>query len=500
MAIRNKVVLAMLFFSLLALSAYSYLGTQEPDVDPELITCNHQCQQQQQYSEEEKRICEERCEEYQRMKKERQKEIEEEARRKKEREHHQRQDEGSDEEGGEEESREKENPFVFQDKHFETRVETDDGRVWVLQKFTKKSELLRGIENFRLVILEANGHTFVSPCHFDSEVVFVVVKGRATIGLVKEEGTERFNLQPGDIMRVPAGATVFMVNRDEREKLFIAKFHMPVSIPGEFEAFYGPGGEDPESFLTAFSWEILQAAYKTQRHKLQRLFEGQKKGSMFNVSREHVEALSKRTMSPGIWPFGRQWRGPFNLLSNGPSVSNEYGRLFEMSPDKQTQFQDINLLITWVNITNGSMTAPLYNSLATNVALVIDGKGDFEMACPHISFSSEGRSSSATYQRVSARLRPGVVFVVPAGHPFVTVASTNTNLQIICFEVNARGNKRIALAGKKNVVKAMDDRVKELAFNFPAKLVQRIFNRDEQFFFPGPCTFEEREELGRAYA
>lgn len=47
---------------------------------------------------------------------------------------------------------------------------------------------------------------------------------------------------------------------------------------------------------------------------------------------------------------------------------------------------------------------------------------------------------------------------------------------------------------------AMDKNAKELAFNFPAEKVDQIFEREEQFFFPGPENHREREEGGRAYA
>lgn len=64
---------------------------------------------------------------------------------------------------------------------------------------------------------------------------FLGLLGRAIIGLVKEDKTERFNLEPGDIMRVPAGTPMYAVNRDENEKLFLAMFHIPVSTPAKFE-------------------------------------------------------------------------------------------------------------------------------------------------------------------------------------------------------------------------------------------------------------------------
>lgn len=92
------------------------------------------------------------------------------------------------------------------------------------------------------------------------------------------------------------------------------------------------------------------------------------------------------------------------------------------------------------------MTAPLYYSKATKIAMVTEGTGRLEIVTPYMS-RGESKKSSPTYERVSAHLRPGVVFVVPSGHPFVIVASDKQNLQILCFEVNARGNRKFNFAG-----------------------------------------------------
>lgn len=50
--------------------------------------------------------------------------------------------------------------------------------------------------------------------------------------------TERFNLKAGDIMRVPAGTPMYVVNRDENEKLFIAMLHITLSTPVNFQVNY----------------------------------------------------------------------------------------------------------------------------------------------------------------------------------------------------------------------------------------------------------------------
>lgn len=137
------------------------------------------------------------------------------------------------------------------------------------------------------------------------------------------------------------------------------------------------------------------------------------------------------------------------------------------------------------------MTAPFFNSEATKIALVRSGKGFFEMACPHITSKSgqdkEKKSSSRSYHKIRAKLKPGTAFVVPAGHPFVTVASENDDMQIFCFELNAKNNVRYPLAGDKNIVSKMEKEAQELAFGVPAKEVKEIFRKQNlEFFLPGP--------------
>lgn len=501
MAFKPKIPIALLLLtSLLAICAGLALAMQ----DPELKQCKHQCRHQRQFDEQEKEHCQRSCDEYH---------IEKKARERAER---RISEEGSSrEEGYEEEElggeREEENPYVFEDEDFETRVRTDEGRIQVLEKFTKRSKLLRGIENFRVAILEANPQTFISPAHFDAELVVFVAKGRATITTVREEKRENFNVEQGDIMRIPAGTPVYLINRDENEKLYIVKILRPVSVPGHFEAFHGSGGEDPESFYRAFSWEVLEAALKTRRDQLEKLFGKQTQGVIIKASKEQIRSMSKHEeTTPRIWPFGGDSTHPFNLFHKRPSQSNQFGRLYETDPKECKQLQDLDLMVSFANITKGSMAGPYYNSRATKISVVIEGEGYFEMACPHLSSSGsrgqrEGSGSSRrrsrsgpSYQQIRGRLRPGMVFVAPAGHPVAVIASRNKNLQVLCFDVNAQGNIRFPLAGKNNIVNEFEKEAKELAFNFPAREVEKIFrNQDQEFFFPGPSR--QPEEGGRAF-
>lgn len=120
-------------------------------------------------------------------------------------------------------------------------------------------------------------------------------------------------------------------------------------------------------------------------------------------------------------------------------------------------------------------------------------------------------------------MRQGVVFVTPPGHPLTLVASNNQNLEVLCFEINARNNERIALAGNQvitkllkivpiclikqltnfiiisgqdNIFQQMEKVAKELAFNRPSQEVDETFGANrKKWFFKGP----NQQQPGRAY-
>ncbi|XWS31546.1 hypothetical protein CRYUN_Cryun23aG0085500 [Craigia yunnanensis] len=484
MAAKSKLSLIILILSVLVLCAGLAVAKQ----DPEPKQCMHQCSIQQQYDEEQKEECARKCEDYHREKKKRE----------------------SEERGEEEKEQEKHNPYVFEDERFSTEVKTEQGRVDLLTKFTDKSKLLRGIENYRVALLVANPNAFVVPNHFDADAVLVVTQGRGTITLIHEDERESFNIERGDIIRVRAGTPIYLINRDDNEKLYIVKLLQPVNLPGHYEVFFGAGGEKPESFYRTFSTEILEAALKTSRDKLENFFERQDQGPFLKASKEKIEAMSSHEEGGGgggIWPFGGYSKGAFNLFrKRRPSQSNKYGQLFEVDADEFKPLKDLDLRVSYANITKGCMSALYYNSMATKIAIVVEGEGYFEMACPHVSSksgdqqsqdsrSSGRKKSGPSYQKISSRLRPDTVFIVPAGHPFVTVASRNKNLEILCFEVNIKNNIRYPLAGKGNIVQQFEKEAKELAFKTKEEEVDKIFgNQDEEFFFPGP-----RQQRGRAY-
>lgn len=196
MAFKAKLPLATLL--LLALSLLSQASAKD---DPELQQCLHQCRQQRHFDKSQQERCERACRDYYEQKhgggggggriEERSTDPERElreCRRQCDRREGEQQQEWcrehcreryEEEKGGRGRGRRGEdNPYVFgEEEHFSTSIETQQGKVRVLQRFDERSEFLEGIRKYRLSILEADPHTFALPSHGDAEVVLYVSQG-----------------------------------------------------------------------------------------------------------------------------------------------------------------------------------------------------------------------------------------------------------------------------------------------------------------------------------
>ncbi|XP_022979464.1 vicilin-like isoform X1 [Cucurbita maxima] len=399
------------------------------------------------------------------------------------------------------------NPYYFQEQRFQSRYRSDEGHWRVLERFSERSELLKGIKNQRLALLEARPHTFIVPHHLDAECVLLVVRGRATITTVvqekRETRKESYNVESGDVMTIPAGTTLYLANQ-ENEDLQIVKLVQPVNNPGEFKDYLSAGGES-QAYYSVFSNDVLEAALNIPRDKLERIFKQRRErgGKIVRASQEQLRALSQRATS--VRKGSRGVRAPIKLESQTPVYNNQYGQMFEACPDEFPQLRRTDVATSVVDIKQGGMMVPHFNSRATWVVFVSEGAGSFEMACPHIQSSQwqrgrreeerhwrreeeeEREERSGRFERVAGRLSEGGVLVIPAGHPIAIMASPNENLRLVGFGINAENNHRNFLAGRENIMNELDREAKELAFNVEGKQADEIFrSQRESFFTEGP--------------
>ncbi|KAG8097732.1 hypothetical protein GUJ93_ZPchr0013g35841 [Zizania palustris] len=414
-------------------------------------------------------------------------------------------------EDGEQESRGR--PYVFGRRSFRRVVRTEQGFVKLLSPFHEASKLLRGLKDYRVAVLEANPRSFVVPTHTDAHCICYVAQGEGVVAMIESGEKRSYAIRQGDIFVAPAGTINYLANTDGQKKLIVAKILHTISVPGKLGFFFGGGGRNPESFLSSFSKRVQTAAFKTSEEKLGKLFGRQEKGVIIQASEEQLREL-RRHASEGShgsqWPlppFGES-RGPFNLLEQRPRIANQHGRLYVADARNFRDLAEHDIRVNFVNITAGSMNAPFYNTRSVKIAYVLAGEGEAEIVCPHLSSrrggsehgkgkwqeeeESEGKHEEEEevgqgYETVRARLSPGMAFVVPLGHPIVAVASHDSNLQIVCFDVHAENNDRVYLAGPNSVLKKLDAPAKELAFAASAREVDEVLDaQDEADFVPGP--------------
>ncbi|KAJ8630721.1 hypothetical protein MRB53_024044 [Persea americana] len=410
-----------------------------------------------------------------------------------------------------EESRESEqsrnNPFFFDDESFRTPLKTQEGNLRVLDRFTKRSHLLRGIENYRLAVLEANPNAALMPTHIDADEIFFVVAGSATITLLRKENKDSYNLRKGDILRVEAGTTLYIINRDNKEQLFIARLMETISVPGQFQPFFGIGGRNPESYYMSFSKNILEAAFNTEYEKVRKVFGENQEGAFLSVPREKIRQIAQQasSSSEGGRTHGGRWRGPFNLFEKHPAYSNQHGQMYEVDSSDYLALQAQSISVAYAIIRGGSMLAPYFNSKAFKVALVVDGKGYWELVSPYGSGrSGEGREwqeESVSYQRLRAQLSDGNGLVVPPGHPSAIVADRGQDLRVLLFGIHAEKNQELWLAGRENIYNEMNNVEREMFFKAPEKEVREVLNAQRDAgIVEGPKGSQERESEGRGRA
>ncbi|XP_028795180.1 conglutin beta 7-like [Neltuma alba] len=335
---------------------------------------------------------------------------------------------------------------------------------------------------------------------------------RAIVTLVLPNYKESFNLEQFDVLRVPAGAICYTINRASSQDLEFIKLALPVNIPGQFENFYPSGNQIPNSYLKAFNRKTLQAAFNAPYEEIEQAFwgteqqqqqqgqQGSEEGVIVRLPREQLRSLISRAQSRQRREEKSSPLGPFNLKNIQPRYSNNHGTFREAHPQRFEALQDLGIGVSHLRLNEGSMFLPHYNTRAIILAFVAEGQGHTEMACPHLASPEEQEGEcgcrarrqregeqehrEGQFRRVAAQLSKGDFYVVPAGHPVAVRASKNSNLEVVEFILNAPYNFRNFLAGKsQNVLNELDREVKEAAFEGSGEQVERLLNRQKESFF-----------------
>ncbi|KAI4998730.1 hypothetical protein ZWY2020_054072 [Hordeum vulgare] len=437
-------------------------------------------------------------------------------------------------------------PYVFGPRSFRRIIQSDHGFVRALRPFDQVSRLLRGIRDYRVAIMEVNPRAFVVPGFTDADGVGYVAQGEGVLTVIENGEKRSYTVKEGDVIVAPAGSIMHLANTDGRRKLVIAKILHTISVPGKFQAILSV-----KPLLASLSKRVLRAAFKTSDERLERLFnqrQGQEKTRSVSIVRASEEQLRELRRQASEGGQGHRWPlPPFRGDSATPSTfwssaqrsptamaasTRPTPAASTLSPTRTSAspWQTSRRCVTNLQRLIGSMTAPYLNTQSFKLAVVLEGEGEVQIVCPHLGRESEserehehgkgrrreeeedqrrrGSESESEeeeeqqrYETVRARVSRGSAFVVPPGHPVVEISSSqgSSNLQVVCFEINAERNERVWLAGRNNVIGKLGSPAQELTFGRPARDVQEVFRAQDQDegFVAGPEQQSREQEHRR---
>ncbi|KAM0929961.1 hypothetical protein ACQ4PT_001246 [Festuca glaucescens] len=271
-----------------------------------------------------------------------------------------------------------------------------------------------------------------------------VKEGEGVLVLLRKGRRESLCVREGDVMVIPAGSIVYSANTHRSKWLRVVMLLNYVSFEQHRSQSMEQSEsnstntrawdkhisrEGPDSYFNAFSDKVLQAAFNSRWDELERVFDRQSKGEIWQASEEQIRELSGSCSRGGGGSGSKEEEiKPTSLPGQKPRYSNNHGRMHTITSDECRHIRDLDMEVGIANITIGSMMAPRYTTHATTIAVVVEGSGYFKMACPHKSDSGQSerrehvreeeqkKKKARGYKQVTAQIKEGSVIVLPAGY------------------------------------------------------------------------------------
>jgi len=366
-------------------------------------------------------------------------------------------------------------------------------------------------------LLEMEPTTFLVPRHYDAEAVVIVLQGKGAIEFVTDKTSKSIHITKGDVLRVPSGVTHFVTNTNQTVPLRLAKISVPVNGNGDFKDYFPSKSQFQQSYFKGFSRDVLSASFNIPGELIERLTPGSQQmgqGIIRRISPDQIKELTQHSSSPSNKHKSKKeshedkttiW-SPFNIFKQDPAYSNEFGHFHEAHPEDFGQLRDLHVAVAWINMTQGSLFLPHFNTKTTFVAFVENGCARFEMASPY-TFQGEQQQQqqqpwwpeqrgeeedmSGQVHKIVSRVCKGEVFIVPAGHP-LAIVSQDENFVSIGFGIHASNCTRTFLAGEENVLSNINDVATRLTFGVGSKVAEKLFTSQNYSYF-APTTHSHQQ-------
>ncbi|KAG9440939.1 hypothetical protein H6P81_021104 [Aristolochia fimbriata] len=381
-------------------------------------------------------------------------------------------------------------PLVRKERR-RTLAETESGKI----SSVDVEDGYRGPYHLQFITLEPN--SLFLPVLLQSDVVLYVQTGSGTLAWTDESNQRQLDVVRGDIYRLPSGS-IFHVKshvKPTRERLRIfAFFTRRASENGH--------GTPVEAYSTltdlilGFNKEVLQMAFNVPDDVIEEIKKAGKPPQIVpiavkNETEQHlnwretvIEVLTGRGSSD-IRVFNKKTPKTFNLLNKKPDFENCNGRSVTVNPKDFHPLKGSGIGMFMVNLTKGSMMGPHWNPRATEIAIVIEGRGMVRVVCP---------SDASGCNSTSIRVEEGDVFLVPTNHPMAQISFNNDSLVFVGFSTMAKKNYPQFLAGKLSVLRTLSEDIVAMSLNVPNATAKRFLDSQTESIVLECTSCAEAEE------
>ncbi|CAI9110731.1 OLC1v1010805C1 [Oldenlandia corymbosa var. corymbosa] len=369
-------------------------------------------------------------------------------------------------------------------------VKRDDRKPLISTEFGQVSgaKVGDGNETFLLHFITLEPNALFLPVMLHQDMLFYVHTGSGRLSFRGDNGMETMDVRRGDVFRLETGSVFFIQSHlgTTRQKLRIHAIFGDTGEDLRDPIPYGPYSSLRDLIL-GFDQRVLQETFKVPEEVIEEIRSAPKPDPIThgNASAqesgrskgdyEFIESvLMSRSAVYGIFdPSNKDKKRKsnlYNFFSGKPDFENCNGWSSTLTKKKTSLLKDSKYGLFMVNLTHGGMMGPHWNPRATEIAVVLQGKGMVRVVCP-------GLISEAECKNARFAVEEGDIFVVPRFHPMAQLAFNNDTLVFMGFSTSPKNNHPQYLAGKASVLRTLDRHILATSFGVNETTFDRIVNQ-----------------------
>ncbi|GFP84440.1 vicilin-like antimicrobial peptides 2-2 [Phtheirospermum japonicum] len=387
-------------------------------------------------------------------------------------------------------------PLVKREQR-KTLFSSEDGQI----SAARVADNIDGSYLLHFFTLEPN--SLFLPALLHADMVFYVHTGSGKLSWTDEDELKSTEITRGDVYRLEQGSFFFihsnLETETERQKLRIHAIFVD-SNNDLHEPATGPYSSIRDMVL-GFDREVLKAAFKVPEEVIDDLLNGtsppaiihglpKTKKAAFEMEAQFVRSILG-TGSYKIFELNKKKKRSsvklYNLFKEDKDFENCNGWSTTVTRKKLSALKGSDVGLFMVNLTAGSMMGPHWNPAATEVAVVLQGRGMVRVVCS--SCTNETRCRNRRFE-----VEEGDVFAVPKFHPMAQISFNNGTLVFMGFSTSAKKNHPQFLAGQASVFRSLDKDVLAMSFNVTNTTLDQLLAPQHESVILG-CVSCADEEL-----